>query len=123
MFALGLLPTRKADNEYRRVGYAVWADCSWYGHDCGEYSNSRPQGLASGLRNNTEIAMKKVRSWIHNEEPGVNRLLPYKRGHIRSPLLICGEGEHKHSMRCGPLPDNGAYHKSVEVKSTRIRIV
>ena len=123
VFALGLLPTRKADNEYRRVGYAVWADCSWYGYDCGEYSNSKPQGFASGLRNNTEIAMKKVRSWIHNEEPGVNRLLPYKRGHIRSPLLVCGEGEHKHSMRCGPLPDNGAYHKSVEVKNTIIRIV
>lgn len=57
---LGFLPTRKADNEYRRVGYAVWADCSWYGYDCGEYSNSKPQGLASGLRNNTEIAMKNL---------------------------------------------------------------
>ena len=35
VWTLALVPTEKKENEYRRVGYAVWEDCAWYGYNCG----------------------------------------------------------------------------------------
>lgn len=35
VWTLALVPTGRADDEYRRVGYAVWEDCAWYGYVCG----------------------------------------------------------------------------------------
>lgn len=35
VWSIALVPTGAADNEYRRVGFAVWEDCAWYGYMCG----------------------------------------------------------------------------------------
>jgi hypothetical protein len=36
MYTLALVPTGENTGEYRRVGYAVWSDCAWYGYMCGK---------------------------------------------------------------------------------------
>lgn len=34
VFTLGLVPTGRAANEYRRVGCGLWSACAWYGFSC-----------------------------------------------------------------------------------------
>lgn len=34
VYTIGLIPTGDSSNEFRRVGYAKWDSCTWYGYSC-----------------------------------------------------------------------------------------
>lgn len=99
VFALGLVPTGRAKDEYTRVGYAEWEHCSWYGYKCG-YKNFVGNGN-----------VEKMEGW---------------RG-VFSKDLSYGvkqrDGEHAHAFEHDELPDLKKYHKSVCVEETVLAIV
>ncbi|ORY15302.1 heterokaryon incompatibility protein-domain-containing protein [Clohesyomyces aquaticus] len=110
VYSLALVPTQNRSGEYRRVGYAVWEDCAWYGHMCGqrnrlgrniEQANDGLRSVFSGLSRNLEKM-----SWSN----GVN---------------VDGKGAHErfHSFQPDQLPDMKAYHKHVGIEEEEIIIV
>lgn len=97
---LALVPTGGADGEYRRVGYATWNDCAWYGYDCCEYRESKK-----------EPYKKLARKW----------------GRIKPPqLAVNGTKEHpteRHTVEHDVLPPLSAYHEDAKMKRMTIVIV
>lgn len=91
---LALVPTGHRDGEYRRVGFAEWDSCSWYGFDC------------ATDRDLSKIYQKMSKSW----------------GRIKPPVLGA-YGTHKHPVHCNPLPVSEVYHPSVKVRRVTLTIV
>lgn len=91
---LALVSTGHTDGEYRRVGYAAWDACSWYGFDCAE------------RRGISKIYQALSKTW----------------GRIKPPVL-CAHGTHIHPVVCNPLPVREAYHPSVKVRRATLTIV
>ena len=98
-WTIGLVPTGKAEGEYRRVGYAEWEDCAWYGYMCGEESR-----LGRGLE---------------NLEEGWRGIVPSNPELYKSK----GKGKHKHDFEVDTLPDLTWYEKSIDVNEKVVVVV
>lgn len=95
VYTLALVPTNEDSREYRRIGWAAWDDCTWYGYDC---------ALDKHLK--AEAYRKLAASW----------------GRIKPPIL-CSDVTHEHPIKGEPLADSAAYHPSTKMERARIRIV
>ena len=105
VYTIGLVPTRRAKNEYRRVGYGVWADCTWYGYQCGEIDyKGMPINRDTGL---------KGRLWRMME------LGAGKNPAVEKP----GPDGHPHTIHGDGIPELELYHKGIEVEERTLRIV
>ncbi|KAF1949893.1 HET-domain-containing protein [Byssothecium circinans] len=109
VWSLALVPTGKAEGGFRRVGYAEWEDCSWYGYSCGmrerpgrevEKGDGRGlMGLVSGLGDLENLGWRS--------------------------MMVGGEGvkTHRHLYGRGGLPDLGNYQRSAGVEERVLIIV
>lgn len=103
VFTIGLVPTGRAPNEYRRVGYGVWNRCAWYGYVCG------PGGInARGLTRNRDRWFWRTVEWARHASPAAVEL---------------ADGVHDHRFEADALPEVGAYHKKVKVQTRDMAIV
>jgi hypothetical protein len=75
VYTLGLQPVTEGGTSYRRVGYAVWHDCSWYGFDCSDGGQEKPSRTERGIR--------KMKNWVGEDHS----------------ILLPGLGLHKHNVR------------------------
>jgi heterokaryon incompatibility protein (HET) len=94
VYTIALISTENT-GEYRRVGYAEWEDCTWFGYDCSEdlvYKQPAWERLG--------------KSW--------SRIKPPKLGDTR---------DHKHPIEHDPLPDLSLYNDEVSVKRCELTIV
>ncbi|KAF2691693.1 HET-domain-containing protein [Lentithecium fluviatile CBS 122367] len=103
VWSLALLPTGRAEGEYRRVGYAMWEDCTWYGYMCGH-------GTRLGR------TMEKAGDWRGLFSMGDLETLGWSRP-------VDGQGVHEHMYESGALPKMDRYHKDVAVEEKVIVIV
>lgn len=103
VFALGLVPTGRAEGEYRRVGYGVWDDCAWYGYVCGE-----ERRLARGWTPTSSRWYWKVAERIGWKTPVAVKVK---------------DGVHDHHFKADALPDEGLYHEAVGVREESLIIV
>jgi len=97
---LALLPTGESKDEYKRVGYASWDDCTWFGYNCAED------------RHLTREAYQKLgKSW----------------GRIKPPVLEeCGGHTHPaegHLFEGNPLVEKAMYHPSTRMERTTLTII
>jgi hypothetical protein len=86
VYALGLQPTNDGSGSYRRVGYGIWQDCAWYGFDCSENGQSKPNQVVKGVRT--------LKKWMN----GGNMLVP-------------GLGKHEHNGKGDTGHDGILYDK------------
>lgn len=97
---LALIFTGHSDGEFRRVGYAGFDDCTWYGFDCCEYRKAKEEPYA-----------RLSRSW----------------GRIKPPQLSANGTKHHpvdaHTVAHDPLPADEAYHPSVQMERRVVTIV
>ncbi|KAF2278225.1 HET-domain-containing protein [Westerdykella ornata] len=99
VYTIGLVPTGRVEGEYKRVGYAEWDSCSWYGYLCG--AKSRPGR-----------DIQKVEGWRSKLS--------------RDPLYgskPTGKETHDHRFESDTLPNIENYQKSAEARETVVTIV
>jgi hypothetical protein len=95
IYTLALLPAGNGSDDYRRIGLAVWQDCSWFGYDCAEDKEAKAG------------AWKKLaRSW----------------GRVKPPVL-CGDGGHVHPVAHDPLPTGIVYHSTAKTQRRTLHII
>jgi Heterokaryon incompatibility protein (HET) len=94
VYTLALVPATEG-SKYRRVGWAAWQDCTWYGHSCADDRHLKADAYG-----------RLSSSW----------------GRIKPPIL-CGDGTHQHPIKGNPLVDEAAYHPDVKMKRTVVTIV
>ncbi|KAF2438812.1 HET-domain-containing protein [Karstenula rhodostoma CBS 690.94] len=103
IWSIALVPTGATNGEFRRVGYAVWEDCAWYGYMCGV--RERP-----GRGVEREAGWKGMLAGTHLEKMGWG-----------------GEevgGAHKHEwVRGGETPELKRYGHWVEVAERMVTVV
>jgi hypothetical protein len=98
--SIALLPTG-GRNEYKRIGYAEWDDCAWFGYECGPFGGNKQDGYA-----------RMAKSW----------------GRIKPPTLCDDrtaahtEARHSVAIKQGLL-DEKAYHPDVKVIRQTITVV
>lgn len=108
---VGLVPTGNSTNEYRRVGYAAWTYCSWYGYVCGEYdAEAYEQDLKvpSGWRG----LFWRLLRWIQGRD-----------GKSLQQPCAKGAGEHHHDFAAKEPLDMKAYHHSIKVRTRTMSII
>ena len=118
VYTIALIPTGKFGEdtgEYRRVGYAVWSDCAWYGYNCGP--KQQP-----GLGVERPGKWTKEHGW--QADDGIwdtlgwwtkwDDLEFYKRNK---------KGRHMHEYQADALPDLKKYHKDVGIEEKVVAIV
>jgi hypothetical protein len=93
------LDTGKAGGEHRRVGFASWKNCTWYGFDC------------CSLRHDKAKPYEKLaKAW----------------GRVKLPVLAANRTmehpEEPHSIPHMPLPSRTAYHTDVRMERRTVRI-
>ena len=99
-YAIGLVPTRRAEGEYTRVGYAVWEDCAWYEYMCGHKSRAgREISRIDGWRG-------MLAGWDLENTP-----------------MADGGGVHEHRFKPDNLPDMKIYHAGTSVAEKVVIIV
>ncbi|KAF2750741.1 hypothetical protein M011DRAFT_455747 [Sporormia fimetaria CBS 119925] len=91
VWSIALVPTGRVEGEYRRIGYAEWVDCSWYGYMCGH--KSRPGRDIESVEKGGWRGLLK-REPLYGEKPGKG---------------------HRHEFVPGEVPYVGGYHRSVGV--------
>ncbi|PSN72576.1 HET-domain-containing protein, partial [Corynespora cassiicola Philippines] len=102
VYGIGLVPTGNAMNEYRRVGYAIWEDCAWYGYMCGEKSrDGRHMEKAKGWR--SMFMGNDIEKTVRRE--------------------VDGRGQHEHRFKVDSLPDASIYHENSGMSEIIITIV
>ncbi|OCK74277.1 HET-domain-containing protein [Lepidopterella palustris CBS 459.81] len=117
VLTIGLVPTGRAVGEYRRVGWARWTECAWFGYNC------NPAKQPKSMREIAEASLTKTKTWFGREQEGSYlRQLP-KHKTIDYPYLAPGRGVHEHPIPVNPFPNLKAYHSSVEVKKISLTIV
>jgi hypothetical protein len=95
IYTLALLPTGNGGDEYRRIGLAVWKDCSWFGYACAEDQEAKAR------------AWKKLgRHW--------NKV---------KPPVLCEDGSHMHPVVHNPLPAESVYHRTAKVERKVVHII
>lgn len=95
IYTLALVPTSSTEPSYRRIGLAVWRDCSWFGYECAEDKVAKAG------------AWKKLgRSW----------------GRVK-PAVLCEDDDHTHPVTHNPLPAENVYHSSAHMKRQVVHII
>ena len=105
VYTIGLVPTNTSANEYRRVGYGVWKDCSWYGYKCGAklHPNNdvrEEAGLRARFRRGIEIL-----------------------GGRNSALSEPPADGHNHRIGADLLPAKSSYNESLHVSTETLKII
>jgi hypothetical protein len=95
IYTLALVPTGNADENYKRIGLAVWKDCCWFGYQCAEDKDAK----AGAWR-------KLGRSW----------------GRVK-PAVLCEDGSHTHPVTHDPLPSESAYHSITRMQRKIVHII
>ncbi|KZM26127.1 hypothetical protein ST47_g2721 [Ascochyta rabiei] len=117
-YTVAIVPTGEYGdntNKYRRVGYAVWRDCAWYGYNC-EQTKQSDSGVERPGRwtreNGWEVdrGFFKTLSWWMKWDD----LELYKRAN---------GGRHVHDFESDALPGLKQYHKDVGIEEKTIVIV
>jgi hypothetical protein len=78
VYTLGLQSTGKAEGEFRRVGYAVWHDCAWYGYDCNQGRQKKASAFLSSV-GGIDRGAKTVKSWLDGSKKKLSA--PSSRSH------------------------------------------
>jgi hypothetical protein len=102
VYTLGLQQTGKTEGEFRRVGYAVWHDCAWYGYDCNQTKQKGPYAMPASM-GRIEKGAKKVMSWLDGRKKN---------------LLATGDGNHSHLANT-----RSTYHHTVVIERKELVIV
>lgn len=103
VYSLALVPTGREEGEYRRVGYAVWEDCSWYGYMCGRKSRpGRDIERAEGWRGMMSLGGLEHMGWSR---------------------AVDGKGVHQHRFQGDALSDRDKFHNDVRMEEKTIFIV
>lgn len=118
VYTLALLPVKKdgvETSEYRRVGYAVWSDCAWYGYNCGQTKQA-----GSGIEKPGKWTPEE--GWTVND--GVFDTLDWwlRWGDLEFYKREKGRA-HEHGYLADALPDLKAYHHGVGVEERMVVIV
>ncbi|CAI6335986.1 unnamed protein product [Periconia digitata] len=103
VWSLALVPTGRVEGEYRRVGYAVWEDCYWYGYAC-------------GMRERPGCTIEKADGWRGMAVVGDLENLGWSR-------IVNGEGKHEHRFHDGELPGLERYHGDVGAEERVVVVV
>ncbi|KAH8724214.1 heterokaryon incompatibility protein-domain-containing protein [Phaeosphaeriaceae sp. PMI808] len=109
---IALVPSGK-DNTYRRVGYAVWNDCAWYGYVCPS--------------ENIEIHDLERSVSPESDQPYGNQWhdpakAPDESDGLEAYYQVRGGGLHAHESKAGCLPDLDRYHSNVDVQEAIVEI-
>ncbi|KAF1850200.1 uncharacterized protein K460DRAFT_411938 [Cucurbitaria berberidis CBS 394.84] len=112
--SIALVPTGKAEGEYRRVGLAIWEECAWYGYLCG-WKDARDR------------IVEKPGRWTEDgqwtKEGRLDRLGRRLWWDDLEYYEETKKGSHQHAYEANCLPEMGKYHKKVNVKETTLVIV
>jgi hypothetical protein len=111
---LALVPVDKARGTYRRVGLAIWEECSWYGYLCG-WKDVRDRIVEKPGRW-TEAGMYTKEGWLDK----MTRKLAWDDLEYYEETK---KGDHGHGYQADHLPDLKKYHKNVEVEEKVLVIV
>ena len=111
---LALVPTGKAEGEYRRVGLAVWEECSWYGYLCG-WKDPRDRIVERPGRWGEDGRCTKEGKWDK-----MTRKLWWDDLEMYEETK---KGIHEHGYQVDAMPDMAKYHKSVTVEKKVVIIV
>lgn len=133
VFTLGLLPVDGLKDVYRRVGYAEWDYCSWYGYDCGPGDLSTSKSFLTRLEHKMALIVHTLTLWFTRWRLSVYRIplvttrrLPNGLVFVRKfrcSWLWPGQGRHQHPPdREHPFPSVDSYHESVKVQCKTITI-
>ncbi|KAJ4358806.1 hypothetical protein N0V95_002728 [Ascochyta clinopodiicola] len=115
-YTIALVPTGEYGEdtgEYRRVGYAVWSHCAWYGYNCEQHSDSgveRPGKWTKEHGWEVDRGFVETLSWWMKWDD----LEFYKRRK---------GGKHAHGFESDALPDLKQYHEDVGIEETTLVIV
>jgi hypothetical protein len=99
VYALGLQLVSGGSGSYRRVGYGVWHDCSWYGFDCSDGGKAKS--------NHMERSVLKMKRWMGED-----------RG-----MLVPGLGQHEHNAKGDAGNDLIVHEKHTTVSRQTLLIV
>ncbi|KAF9697948.1 hypothetical protein EKO04_004491 [Ascochyta lentis] len=117
-YTIALVPVEKdgqKTGEYRRVGYAVWSDCAWYGYNCeqGQKPDSNVERPGKWTREHgweVERGFFDTLSWWMKWD----NLEFYKREK---------KSRHPHGYEADMLPNLKMYHKDVGIEEKTVVIV
>ncbi|GAB7349461.1 hypothetical protein MBLNU459_g0175t2 [Dothideomycetes sp. NU459] len=134
VFTMGLVPISGQKDVYRRVGYAQWDFCSWYGYDCGPEDLSPSASLLTRLEHRFALLVHNLKLWSTNWKLSVfeiplvtTRRLPNGLVFVRKfrcPWLCPGRGQHQHPVgNDDPFPAKNAYHESIDVECKTVTII
>lgn len=118
VYTVALVPVRGSGEktvEYRRVGYAVWTDCAWYGYNCGQ--KERP-----GLGVERPGKWTPEHGWQTND--GLFDTLSWWTKWKDLELYKSGGGaKHVHEYEADALPNFKKYRNSVDITEEVVVIV
>lgn len=134
VLTLGLMPVKDSKGVYRRVGYAEWDWCSWYGYDCGPEDLSASKSILTMLEHKLAYAMHNLTLWLTRWRLSVywiplvtTRRLPDGTVFVRRfrcSWLCPGQGRHRHPVgNENPFPSMDSYHESVKVECQTVTII
>jgi hypothetical protein len=127
VFTIALVPTQNSETAgsalgqvYRRVGYARWSACSWYGYNCTkvEAKDGRRQKAMEMTR---RILRRPTKQKQEQEDPELYRTSFAPK--TPTPNLVPGTGVHQHPITVDIFPDMTSYHSSVMVEKKTITII
>ncbi|OJD33303.1 het domain protein pin-c2 [Diplodia corticola] len=123
VFTIGLIPSPESADTYRRVGYAVWDDCAWYGYNCSSGTrftqseeDSNPMKQRSMPRKIIEKALPCV---FHPPSQPPSQ----PAGPIEEAYPSVDDGFHDHEFEEGRLPELSSYHDRVHARTRSLRVV
>lgn len=112
--SLDLVPTGKAEGEYRRIGLAVWDECAWYGYLC-------------GWKDLRDKIVERPGRWSEDgkyTKEGFGDKMTRRLGWDDLELYEeTNKGEHEHGYHANSLPILARYHGSVNVEEKLVVIV
>jgi hypothetical protein len=109
---IALVPSSK-NTTYRRVGYAVWDDCAWYGYVC---PSRNIEMYDSGRSVSQESDQPYGNQW-HDPTTA-----PGEGDGLEVYYQVQGRGVHAHESKAGCLPDLDRYHSNVDVQEAILEI-
>ena len=118
VYTLALVPNDehgKNKGEYRRVGYAVWSDCAWYGYNCGQ-KNQPGEGIEKPGR------WTKGHGWQANDSM-LDALSWWIKWDDLEFYRRDKKSTHVHPYDAGALPDIRKYRENVDVNEIVVSIV
>jgi hypothetical protein len=115
VYTIALVPTGETASEYKRVGYAVWSDCAWYGYMCSHKQQS-------GAGRERPGSWTKEHGWeVDNSVLGTLRW--WMKWDDRELYKREKKATHAHEYEADALPDLKRYNKDVSIEEKVVVIV